>query len=229
MHSSGAPTRPRVLLVEDDPASRGFLAQALEALPVQVDVAADLGEARLRACDAHVLWLSDANLPDGSGEEFVLDVRARFPQVPALALTAGASEERRASLRQAGFLAVLLKPIGVQALHEAVRAHVPALAPAWDEAQALAAANGNAATASALRDLFLSELPGQREQVLAALARGDHASARTELHRLKSGCGFVGARRLRAAVLALDAALADPACRSGFERAVEEILTTQAA
>ena len=75
-------------------------------------------------------------------------------------------------------------------------------APHWNDAGALAAL-GDAAHVSALRSLFLKELPAQRERV--AMAANDASAMRMELHRLAASCGFVGADRLGDAVRSLHA------------------------
>ncbi len=70
----------------------------------------------------------------------------------------------------------------------------------WDEAAALAALNGQQHHLNALRELFLSELPGTRDAVDSALRLDDETTLRNHLHRLQASCGFVGAARLARAV-----------------------------
>ena len=56
-----------MLLVEDDPTSRGFLRAAAAALPAHVDVAGSVADARVMATrETYDAWLIDAHLPDGS-------------------------------------------------------------------------------------------------------------------------------------------------------------------
>lgn len=229
MHDISASPCARVLVVEDDTTSRAFLIDALSSLPVAVDAAPDLAEARALASSAHALWLFDANLPDGSGETLLASLRDRFPRVPALALTADVAPERLERLHAAGFAAALGKPIRTRELLQAVRAQVAALLPPWNEAHALKAANGSSGTADALRELFLTELPDQRGRVLSALRRHDIQAARSELHRLKSGCGFVGAQRLEIAVRALDASPQAGHALDAFDGAVDELLAGRGA
>ena len=66
----------------------------------------------------------------------------------------------------------------------------------WDEARALAAIGGSRASLQALRKLFLDELPTLHQQVIDARAADDVQSMQAVLHKLKAGCGFVGAARL---------------------------------
>lgn len=78
--------QPRLLLVEDDPISRGFLQAVLEGLPAHVDCADSLSSALDRArARRHDLWLIDVNLPDGTGSGLLRALRLLHPDVPALA------------------------------------------------------------------------------------------------------------------------------------------------
>lgn len=230
-------TLPRILLVEDDPVSRAFLAAAAEALPAAVDAAASLAEARrLAARTRHDLLLIDAHLPDGSGTQLLHELRADRPV--AIAHTAGTSRDELDPLIAAGFAEVLVKPLSAAQLQHALRralglaAASPPVAtkpcgklPVWDEAGALAAVNGHAGQARQLRALFLSELPAQRDAAVAAFAAADAIALHEGLHRLQGSCGFVGALRLDAAVRALRGAPASPEALRAFIDAVADTLS----
>jgi len=215
-----------VLLVEDDPASRAFLAAAAAALPVRV-VEADGCRSALEAAaagPAFDLLLVDAHLGDGDGTGLLARLRALHPGVPALAHTASRDAEVLRGLLDAGFDAVVSKPLPAPALREALRRLLGNACGDWDDAAALDALNGNPAHVEGLRKLFLGELRGQAESVARALARGDHAAAGAVLHRLRASCGFVGAVRLGDAVRSLEAAPEDHTALARFERAVEALL-----
>ena len=229
---------PRILLVEDDPVSRAFLLAALEALPAQVEVAADCADARrLAAAAPHALYLIDANLPDGSGAALLAELR-QAAQVPALAHTASHDRADLDRLLAAGFAEALTKPIAPAALHAAVRRALGRAAvadgerphydggalPVWDDAAALAALRGQHTHVQALRRLFLDELAAQRLAVDAAVAAGDADGAGQVLHRLRASCGFVGAARLAQAVVALQAAPDSPLALRRFDAAVDDVL-----
>ena len=228
---------PRILLVEDDPVSRAFLAAAVEALPADVEAVANCAEAERHAArEPHDLWLIDAHLPDGSGETLLARLR-RFSDTPALGHTASHDRQELDRLIDAGFLEVLVKPIAPGALQAAIRralgtpeavdADTPRRGrklPVWDDGAALAALNGERAHVDALRKLFLQELPGQRLSIDAALAAHDGEGASSVLHRLRASCGFVGAARLAHAVQTLEADLHAPAALRRFDEAVEDVL-----
>ena len=238
------PTRtPRILLVEDDPVSRAFLATAVEALPALVDAAANCAQARQLASQpsGYDLWLIDANLPDGSGVDLLMALRVAAPHTPALAHTASQRRADLDPLLAAGFLEVLVKPITTPALQGAIRRVLGdgvAMAgtiidpgsgpcgklPNWDDAAALAALKGEQAHVDALRRLFLDELPAQRQAVVTALAAGDIERAGRELHRLRASCGFVGAARLGAVVRMLEAEPRSGIALQRFDEAAGDLL-----
>ncbi len=215
MNDATPPRLPRLLLVEDDPVSASFLRDAASALPAVVDVAASMADALVLARQhPHDLYLIDANLPDGRGEMLLQALRDGGLTTPALAHTAAQEHGMGERMQSLGFLGVLHKPIGVGDLLQALGRHlqgtgglqVTAREPDWDDGGALAALGGQQAHVDALRRLFLQELPGQRERIVAAVEARDEAGARGELHRLTASCGFVGAARLAQAVQALQQA-----------------------
>lgn len=229
----------QILLVEDDPVSRAFLAEALSSLPARVDLAQNIAEAESFAAAArHDLWLIDAHLPDGDGESCLKRLRARQADVPALSVTAEAFAEELTRLSAAGFAEVIQKPVSIAHLLASVRralGQATPLAgkesapkiPEWDDATALAALAGNAATLAALRELFFKELPGEGRQARDAFFRGDADGVRGVLHRLKASCGFVGAARLRQAVQHWSEAPLDPDRQQDFDRLVADLRAAQ--
>ncbi|MFN3310702.1 MAG: response regulator [Thermomonas sp.] len=224
--SSPASPAPRLLLVEDDPASAAFMAAVASALPAQVHLVANIADGE-SACALQTfdLLLVDANLPDGRGEHLLRLLRERGLVTAALAHTADPDPALHARLRAAGFAEVLLKPITAAALRDALRRHVPGTRPAhWDDTAALAALGGEAAHVQALRALFLAELPQQRQRIVRAATHADISSLRAELHRLVASCGFVGAAKLGSAVRTLQESLLDAAALRAVEAAIDELL-----
>ena len=231
--------KPRLLLVEDDPVSRSFMAAALEALPAQVDTADSMCGA-LALDGIHDLWLLDANLPDGHGTELLAELRLRRPATPALAHTADDSQALRARLLEAGFGEVLVKPLAATHLQEVVHrwlgtgsnAHLRVgetasqfvALPLWDEAAALAALNGSQEHVATLRGMFLDELMRQHDAIVDALDAGDPGSAKQILHQLKASSGFVGALRLNAAAKKLEDAFSEPSAIAAFTAIVRETM-----
>ncbi|MEO5595669.1 MAG: response regulator [Lysobacteraceae bacterium] len=229
----------RLLLVEDDGVSRGFLSQALRQYPAVVDAAENAAQACvLAASERYDLLLLDANLPDGSGEELLRDLQSSQSGIVALCLTAEATGLRTESLITAGFAEIVIKPVSVALLHAALDRHLPAgrlvdTANAnvsdivWDDAQGLSALGDNRAALDGLRALFLAELPGENAQIATAHAAGDAVRVRHHLHRLKASCGFVGSTRLLQAVRALHEAPLDTIRLEVFKRALMQTLAAR--
>lgn len=228
MNHSPAHALPRLLLVEDDPVSAAFLAGACAALPALVVQAGRLAEAEAACRDAEFdLFLFDANLPDGRGEDLLRSLRDAGSATVALAHTADVDAGLHARLLAAGFATVLRKPLSVATLHAALRRWLPAAGTSracWDDDAALTALGGQAAHVQALRGMFLDELPLQRHRIAAAVANGDGATLNAELHKLVASCGFVGAARLGDAVQSMRAAPLDADALRGLEMAIEELL-----
>ena len=231
--------KPRVLLLEDEPTSRMFLATAIAELPVDVDLAGSVAQGREMATGGgHALWLFDANLPDGTGSGLLAELRGRGLSTPALAHTAAAEPGERERLLADGFDSVVVKPLPAAAWRDAIRAALDRTptplpvsevaagygageAPLWDDAAATAALGGNPDNVAALRGLFLAELPVIRDQVATAAQAGDDAAVRDALHRLRASCGFVGAVRLDGAARALREAPDSPGCLQSFTDAAD--------
>jgi PAS domain S-box-containing protein len=117
----------RLVLVEDDAASRDLLQQTLEAEGAQV-VAVPGSAAGLAALDRQLpdVVLCDIGLPGEDGYAFVRRLRLRSRtaggDLPAIALTAYASPEDRERALAAGFSAHVSKPVDADGLVAAIAA-----------------------------------------------------------------------------------------------------------
>jgi len=96
----------RVLVVEDDPASREFACATLSPFAV-IDAARTLADAGVFCADHdYELLLLDVSLPDGQGDAWLARQRALGNRAPAVALTAELDPERRRRLRAGRPMAV---------------------------------------------------------------------------------------------------------------------------
>jgi CheY-like chemotaxis protein len=197
----------RVLVADDDPASRRFLGDGLRSLGALPHACAD-GEAAL-ACarsEAFDLLLLDCRMP-GAGARQVLDALRNDPEAAssdsvAVATSAELSAEDRRQLLRAGFSDVLLKPCNLQALQRLLSY----VQPGSDEAallddDAALISTGDVHTMRALRGLLRQELTDIHRE-LEPLS-GDPTGFAERLHRLRSSCGFCGAVALSTQVVAL--------------------------
>ena len=115
----------RVLVVEDEPDARELISLALKRSGAEVQAVASAKEAlsNLQVFTPDVL-LSDIGLPAESGYDLIREVRSLssdLSKVPAIALTAFASENDRKTALATGFHAHLAKPVEPDHLIEMIR------------------------------------------------------------------------------------------------------------
>ncbi len=119
--TSDAP-RVRILLVEDDEATRGWLAKDLASRGYRVDEAGDVASALIRwdaqRPDAILL---DLGLPDRDGIAVVRRVR-REATTPILIVSARGEERSKVEALEQGADDYLTKPFGTPELHARLRA-----------------------------------------------------------------------------------------------------------
>ena len=118
----------RVLVVDDSPAMRNLLKRILSqsGLPVETMLdAADGVEGLLRLRDNPInLILSDINMPNMDGEEFIRQVKTdkNFRDIPVLMITTDNSTARVLRLRQLGAQGYICKPFTPDMVKEKVLA-----------------------------------------------------------------------------------------------------------
>lgn len=207
--------RPRVLVADDNPLSLAFFTEALRELGCTSGSAADgLQALALARASAFDLLLLDLRMPGLGGAEALAQLRASpGASRTATAIATTAAAETPDGLLAAGFAAVLHKPVDLAGLRQALARHLPVPAavhgaPALDDAQALAAAGGDAAIVAALRGLLAAELDALPSEIAAIGSARDSEALRERLHRLDASAGFCGAPALSEAGSRLRAALA---------------------
>jgi len=117
--------RVRVLVVDDDDDSRGFVARVLGGCGAEVRVAASAEAALDVLAGTYVdVLVSDIGMPGSDGYDLIARVRTlereHGGRIPAIALTAYASDEDRERALAAGFSIHMPKPISPGALARAV-------------------------------------------------------------------------------------------------------------
>lgn len=214
-------SRPRVLIVDDDPISLRFLEAAAMQSGCVVATAVD-GVATLAAHGDFDLLLIDRRLPDIDGVELLRALRERGIAAPAIATSAEIDVATANELYAAGFADVLEKPVSVRRVIEIVAQHLPKTTPILlDDIAALDSIGGDTNALRALRSLFAQEL----EELERDLTHGDLAASPARLderlHRLRASCGFCGAPILAAAAARLAGEL-----RVGTMPPLDEFLRT---
>ncbi|HKU78562.1 MAG TPA: response regulator [Rhodanobacteraceae bacterium] len=229
-----AATHFRVLLAEDDPVSRAFLAEGIRACGADLTDCGD-GDAALRFARAQAfdLLILDHHLPGRNGDAVLAALRggsdAASRSAPAIA-TSAARDVEAAALLQVGFVEVLPKPMALDTLRDALRRHGCTADSPLDDKGALRAC-GSTGLVTRLRRLFLEQdLPRVQEELDGA--DRDPQSLRPLLHRLQASCGFCGARRLASATATLQHALATdvdlPSTRTALQDFRDALAETRA-
>jgi CheY-like chemotaxis protein len=115
-----APTRPLILLVDDDPVVRSTLARALTDRGYEVRTAAD-GQAAITILEGlgtlPAIVITDLHMRGGSGEDLARTLTRRYPELPVIFMTAYLALYRTAYLPRP----ILEKPFCADQLCELVR------------------------------------------------------------------------------------------------------------
>jgi two-component system KDP operon response regulator KdpE len=113
--------KPRVLVVDDEPAILRFLKPALEANDYEVASAGTLAEALKRiAKEPPDVVVLDLGLPDGDGKNVIRQVR-QWSQVPIIVLSAREREAEKIEALDLGADDFVNKPFGVGELMARLR------------------------------------------------------------------------------------------------------------
>ena len=111
----------RILVVDDDADSRGFMIVALEGEGAEVREAGSVSEALALISEWKPdVLISDIRMPDDDGYGLLRQIQERSLSIPAIALTAFARNEDRAAALAAGFQCHLPKPVDLTELYAAI-------------------------------------------------------------------------------------------------------------
>jgi signal transduction histidine kinase/CheY-like chemotaxis protein len=114
--------RSTVVVVDDQVDSRELLATLLSRSGADV-VPCDSARAALQALEAHAaqLLVADIAMPDVDGHELIRQVRTRYPDMPAVAVSAYARPQDRSKALESGYNAYCTKPLDSTRFLETVR------------------------------------------------------------------------------------------------------------
>ena len=111
----------RILVVDDHPANLQLIQAQLEALGYQSDLA-DSGGMALKYFykQSYDMIMTDLNMPDMDGYALARCLRAEGALLPILAITAYATNEEYQRCSNAGIDQLLIKPVLLKEMHEAI-------------------------------------------------------------------------------------------------------------
>ena len=117
-----APSRLRVLLVDDDRPMRTALARLLEHAGFAPLTAGSVDEAKRILADETIdVIVSDINMPGSSGLQFLADVRDQDASLPFILMTAAPQLESAILAVNLGAFRYLMKPVDLAELEATVR------------------------------------------------------------------------------------------------------------
>ncbi len=120
--ASGAAVRGDVLVVDDEPMVRDFVAKVLTRNGFPCRTVSDAGEAIASAMDQlPSVVVSDIRMPGRDGSWLLAEFRKRWPQTPVIMLTAVSEANQAVECLKAGAQDYLLKPINIDELLVSVR------------------------------------------------------------------------------------------------------------
>ena len=114
----------KVLLLEDDLALGQGICLALKSDGVQIDRFRLLSEARNQRISDYALLILDINLPDGSGLDYLRDLRTNHCSVPVILLTANDMETDVVVGLESGADDYITKPFSLAILRARVNAQL---------------------------------------------------------------------------------------------------------
>lgn len=169
---------PRVLLLEDDPATRERLAGIVAASP-GLELAAAFGELRgalawLAMHEPPQVLLVDLQLPDGSGVDLIRAARRIAPQAEAMVISVFGDEAHVVTAIEAGATGYLLKDASAEEIGQAITRLLAGEAPISSAIarHLLRRFRAASAVASAPAPAEASPLTPREGEVLALIAKG---------------------------------------------------------
>jgi PAS domain S-box-containing protein len=202
----------RILVAEDDPTNREVALAQLAKLGYRAEVVPGGAEAvEAVQKEAYDLVLMDCEMPGVDGLEATRRIRASArPDIPIIAITAGAMAADRERALNAGMSDYLAKPVDLERLAEVLAKWLPAAGGAplavFDGGALLGRLMGDRRLAEAVVGGFLADVPTQLERLRQRVAEGDAAAVFAQAHALKGAAATASAESLRSLALAIERA-----------------------
>jgi two-component system response regulator PilR (NtrC family) len=115
-------SKPTVLVIDDERDIRELLTITLGRMGLVVDTASNVGEAKQRLTESrYALCFTDMRLPDGSGQEIIELISAKYPETPVAMITAYGNVDAAVNALKAGAFDFVSKPVDINMLRRLVQ------------------------------------------------------------------------------------------------------------
>ena len=195
-----------ILLIEDDVLARHIGQSIIKTVSGSLSIAENMAQAmELLQQIKFDLVISDLGLPDGDGKTIVKSIKSNPNtlnyQTPFVALTAHQDKNNKNEAKNAGFLAVMTKPLTKKHFISVLNHYIipPNNMPSELEIIDLALGRkliGDEKIAIEMIELLQTELPKEMALIKAYYANNDIDAIRKIFHKMKGGLCYCGVPRL---------------------------------
>lgn len=115
-------SKPTVLVIDDERDIRELLTITLGRMGLMVETASNVTEAKQRLADTrYALCFTDMRLPDGSGQEIIELIAAKYAETPVAMITAYGNVDAAVNALKAGAFDFVSKPVDINMLRRLVQ------------------------------------------------------------------------------------------------------------
>ena len=115
-------SKPTVLVIDDERDIRELLTITLGRMGLMVETASNVTEAKQRLADTRfALCFTDMRLPDGSGQEIIELIAAKYAETPVAMITAYGNVDAAVNALKAGAFDFVSKPVDINMLRRLVQ------------------------------------------------------------------------------------------------------------
>lgn len=199
-----------ILLIEDDVLARVVAKNAFEKRGYRIITAENVMMAKKTLAQTQFdLVCSDIGLPDGNGFDIVRFVKANPSSLnyatPFVALTAHSGEAKNAQAKEAGFLALLEKPLNREMLNHLINTYLSSqdakgqmiTDTVIDLDATFKLMGDNQTVVLDMLSLLAENLQQEKLALEAAYRTHDHLKTRKLLHKMMGGLSYCGVPRLQ--------------------------------
>ena len=115
-------SNPTALVIDDERDIRELLTITLGRMGLRVETASNVSEAKQRLAESrYALCFTDMRLPDGSGQEIIELINAKYAETPVAMITAYGNVDAAVNALKAGAFDFVSKPVDIPMLRRLVQ------------------------------------------------------------------------------------------------------------